>query len=69
MLENSAYDWIEKSISTIEKAGWYRTVKNVESFPGPVIQLEGQSLLNFASNDYLGLAGEERLIAAATAAI
>jgi len=69
MVENSAYDWIEKSLSTIEKAGWYRTIKNVESSPGPVIELEGQSLLNFASNDYLGLAGDERLIAAATAAI
>ncbi|MFP3345088.1 8-amino-7-oxononanoate synthase, partial [Halomonas sp. SIMBA_159] len=61
MVENSAYDWIEKSLSTIEKAGWYRTVKRIESAPGAVIKLDGQSLINFASNDYLGLAGDPRL--------
>jgi 8-amino-7-oxononanoate synthase len=69
MGENRAYDWIEKSLSTIEKAGWYRSVKTIDSSPGAVIELEGQSLINFASNDYLGLAGDERLIQAATDAI
>ena len=69
MVENSAYDWIEKSLSTIEKAGWYRTVKRIESAPGAMIQLEGKSLINFASNDYLGLASDQRLKEAATAAI
>ncbi len=69
MVENRAYDWIKKSLTTIEKAGWYRCVKTIESAPGAVIQLEGQSLINFASNDYLGLAGEERLKQAAIAAI
>ncbi|MDR9404178.1 MAG: 8-amino-7-oxononanoate synthase [Halothece sp. Uz-M2-17] len=69
MVENSAYDWIEKSLSTIEKAGWYRTVKRIESAPGAVIKLDRQSLINFASNDYLGLAGDPRLKEAATVAI
>lgn len=69
MVQNPAYDWIDHSLSTLEKAGWYRTVKRVESAPGAVIEIEGQSLINFASNDYLGLAGDERLIEAATTAI
>ncbi|PSO50381.1 MAG: 8-amino-7-oxononanoate synthase [Cyanobacteria bacterium SW_9_44_58] len=69
MGENRAYDWIEKSLATIEKAGWYRSVKTIDSAPGAVIDLEGESLINFASNDYLGLAGDERLIQAATEAI
>ena len=69
MVQNPAYDWIDHSLSTLEKAGWYRTVKRVESAPGAVIDIEGQSVINFASNDYLGLAGDERLIEAATTAI
>jgi 8-amino-7-oxononanoate synthase len=33
-----------------------------------VVELAGQTVVNFASNDYLGLAGDRRLIAAAVAA-
>ncbi|MFP4337515.1 MAG: 8-amino-7-oxononanoate synthase [Halothece sp.] len=69
MANNRAYDWIEKSLVTIEKAGWYRQVKRINHRPGAVIELEGNSLINFASNDYLGLAGDERLIHAATEAV
>ena len=69
MANNQAYDWIEKSLATIEKAGWYRQVKRINHRPGAVIELEGKSLINFASNDYLGLAGDDRLIHAATEAI
>lgn len=36
---------------------------------GPVIDLDGQLIINFASNDYLGLAGDPRLAQAATEAI
>jgi 8-amino-7-oxononanoate synthase len=37
--------------------------------PGAVIRLDGHDVLNFASNDYLGLAGDPRLIRAAAAAL
>ena len=63
-----AYAWVEKSLATIHRADWYRSVQTVESIPGPVIQLDGKSLINFASNDYLGLAGDDRLIQAAISA-
>ncbi|ABG49822.1 8-amino-7-oxononanoate synthase [Trichodesmium erythraeum IMS101] len=64
-MQNNPYSWIESSLSTIHKANWYRSVKTIESIPGAIIKLEGKKLINFASNDYLGLAGDERLIAAA----
>ncbi len=63
------YQWLEKSLQTIQRANWYRQVQTIESLPGATVQLEGKTVLNFASNDYLGLAGDPRLIEAATLAI
>jgi 8-amino-7-oxononanoate synthase len=62
------YAWIEKSLNTIRRADWYRSPQLIESCPGPRVKLAGDWLINFASNDYLGLAGDDRLIQAAIAA-
>ena len=62
------YDWIQPSLDTIRRADWYRSVQTIQSKPGAVIQLAGKEVINFASNDYLGLAGDDRLIQAAVAA-
>ncbi len=53
----NSYDWIDNAIAAIEKANWYRTPKIVQP-----------SMLMFASNNYLGLAQDQRLIDAAIAA-
>lgn len=65
----SAYAWIEESLETIKKANWYRSTQTIHSSPGAVVVLEGKEVINFASNDYLGLAGDERLITAAVNAV
>jgi 8-amino-7-oxononanoate synthase len=65
----SPYDWIDTALTTLHKAGWYRSPRTLTSGPGPTIEVEGQHLLNFSSNDYLGLASDDRLKAAAIAAI
>ncbi len=62
------YAWIENSLAAVRRADWYRSPRAIESCPGPAVQLAGRRLLNFASNDYLGLAGDERLILAAISA-
>jgi 8-amino-7-oxononanoate synthase len=62
------YAWIEKSLDTIRRADWYRSPQLIESRPGPRVKLAGDWLINFASNDYLGLAGDDRLIQAAISA-
>jgi 8-amino-7-oxononanoate synthase len=62
------YAWIEKSLDTVRRADWYRSPQTIESCPGPRVKLAGQWLINFASNDYLGLAADERLIQAAISA-
>jgi 8-amino-7-oxononanoate synthase len=62
------YAWIDKSLDTIRRAHWHRSPQSIQSSPGPVVKLAARRLINFASNDYLGLAGDDRLIQAAMAA-
>ncbi|MEL7509631.1 MAG: 8-amino-7-oxononanoate synthase [Cyanobacteria bacterium J06554_1] len=63
------YGWITQSLQTLHRANWYRQVKPIDGKGGAVISIDGKSCLNFASNDYLGLAGDPRLAAAAAAAV
>ena len=63
------YAWLQKSLHSIHRANWYRSVKTIAGLPGATVCLDGQEVINFASNDYLGLAGDERLITAAIAAV
>lgn len=67
-MNSDPYAWIEKSLDTIRRAHWYRSPQKIDNCPGPTVQLAGRKLINFASNDYLGLAGDQRLIQAAIAA-
>lgn len=62
---SDAYGWIKQSLQTIHRAGWYRSAIPIATLPGPTLEIDGNTLLNFASNDYLGLAGDPRLIEAA----
>ncbi len=68
MLTNP-YAWIEESLATIHRADWYRSVQTIHGLPSATVLLEGQEVINFASNDYLGLAGDQRLIVAVAAAV
>lgn len=62
------YAWLEQSLATIHQADWYRSVQTLQGRSGATVQLDGREVINFASNDYLGLTGNERLIQAAIAA-
>ncbi|MEM9539310.1 MAG: 8-amino-7-oxononanoate synthase [Cyanobacteria bacterium P01_E01_bin.42] len=62
------YSWLEKSLETIHRANWYRSVKAIAGRGGATVNLEGREVINFASNDYLGLAGDDRLVEAAVKA-
>lgn len=65
---HNPYAWIEDSLKAIHRANWYRTVQEIDSHAGAVVQIDGQKVINFASNDYLGLAGDDRTIQAAITA-
>lgn len=68
-MNNNPYAWIQESLTTIHRANWYRSVQTIQSLPGAVVLLSGQRVINFASNDYLGLAGDESLKISAIQAI
>ncbi len=67
-MSDNPYTWLEQSLATIHRADWYRSVQTLQSLSGAVVQLEGREVINMSSNDYLGLAGDGRLIQAAVAA-
>ena len=66
---SSLNEHLNKSLQVIKKANWYRQEKLITGLAGAVVELEGQKVINFASNDYLGLAGDSRLINAAKIAV
>lgn len=54
----------EEELADLEARGLRRDLRRLDSPPGPRVLREGRELVNFSSNDYLGLAGDERLKAA-----
>jgi 8-amino-7-oxononanoate synthase len=54
-------DWLEDS----KRRGLYRTRRRVHFAPGARIEIGARTLINFTSNDYLGLAADNRLVRAA----
>ncbi|ELR97741.1 8-amino-7-oxononanoate synthase [Gloeocapsa sp. PCC 73106] len=67
-MSSNPYAWLETSLDTIRKANWYRSVNPIEGKAGAIVETKGDRLVNFASNNYLGLAGDNRLIQAAQTA-
>ncbi len=57
------------TIAQMKKKGLYTPVRVLESPQGPWFTIDGKRVLNFCSNNYLGLAQDQRLVAAATRAV
>src|SRR5437867_603878 len=62
-------DLFAEQLKAIRAASLDRHLREISSSQGPEIQIAGRRLLNFSSNDYLGLANDSRLRKAAIAAI
>jgi 8-amino-7-oxononanoate synthase len=62
-------DALNDALSDLREHGLYRVLRQVDSPQQPQIEIAGQRLLNFSSNDYLGLANDPRLKEAAQQAL
>lgn len=66
----SSFDQKLKSrLESIREQGLHRELRRVDSPQGPRIRIGGRELINFSSNDYLGLANHPALKAAAIQAV
>ena len=64
----AALDWIADDLDALRAAGLERPHRVRSGRQGREVDLDGQTLVNFGSNDYLGLAGDVRLTKAASKA-
>jgi len=55
---NSFDDELNRRLDALREQGLYRELRRVDSPQSPRIQIGGKTLLNFSSNDYLGLAND-----------
>ncbi len=65
----SPLDWIARELESLRRVSLRRALAARSSFQGPIIVLDGRELVNFGSNDYLGLAADRRLVIAARDAL
>ena len=61
--------FIAEALREIKRSDLYRSLVTVEGPAGAHISIGGKRLVNFASNDYLGLAKDARLKGAAKRAV
>ena len=61
----SKTDWITQEIDNLQNAGLYNRIRTIGSPQGAWLVVDGKKVLNFCSNNYLGLANHPKLVAAA----
>jgi 8-amino-7-oxononanoate synthase len=61
--------WAHEELAELGRRGLLRSLEPLASPQGPVVRIGGRSLLNFSSNDYLGLAADPRVVRALVAGL
>lgn len=62
-------NWIQKEIKNLKESGLYTTIRVLGSAQGAWLEVDGNRVLNFCSNNYLGMADHPRLVDAAKSAL
>jgi len=65
----SSTGWIKQEITSLKKQKLFNEIKSVKTGLNGKIKINGKKVINFSSNNYLGLANDKRLRTAAKKAI
>ena len=63
------FEWMQKEIRNLKEEGLWTNIQTLSSPQGAWLVVDGKKVLNFCSNNYLGLANHPKLRGAAQAAI
>ncbi len=58
-------DWIVQELDGLKSQGLYNRIRTIASPQGAWLVVDGKKVLNFCSNNYLGLANHPKIVAAA----
>ncbi len=61
--------FLDGELQALRDQGLYNTIRHLDGPQGAWLTVDGRRVLNFCSNNYLGLANDPRLVAAAKAAL
>ena len=61
----SKIEWLQQEIDGLKQAGLYNNIRTLSSPQGAWLVVDGKKVLNFCSNNYLGLANHPRIVKAA----
>jgi len=64
----STLGWITQEIDGLKEQGLYNRIRTIGSAQGARLSVDGKDVLNFCSNNYLGLANHPKVVEAAKAA-
>ena len=62
---NTRLDWIQQELDALKEGGLYNRIRTLASPQGAWLQVDGKKVLNFCSNNYLGLANHPKMVKAA----
>jgi glycine C-acetyltransferase len=68
-MSDNKLTWLENELQSLKDQGLFNTIRTIGSAQGAWIIVDGQRVLNFCSNNYLGIADHPRLKEAAQQAI
>ena len=62
-------EWIQQELSSLKESGLLARIRTISSPQGAWLVVDGKRVLNFCSNNYLGLANHPKMVEAVLSAV